>query len=182
MNPIDYGDPSTERRSYESEFGWKQRLTDERLKREDEMRMMNRESHEDKSLQMPGWGTSGGGLFDALHVPFQERRLMGRVFIRLGQVLLAAWFICWITGAKSPVIMGYSPQEWTLGGGLLCLALVYLAELAALALVLFAIWMLSEVGSTLEGFSLSAIPAAVWGKCLFIGIGGVALAKLFGRR
>lgn len=143
---------------------------------------MNADSYRDKSLEMPEWTPSAGEFFDAIHIPFKERTLIGKIILRLGQALLALAVIIWLGDINLPPIMGYASQKWTLFGGLFCFALAYLSQLAGGLLVGYSIWVFIGAGETPEGFTFSVIPGEVWRQCGIMFIGGIALATVFGRK
>ena len=179
-----FNDPFRDKRLGETEDGWKSRKKEEREWEERKYRQADQEqSSADRSLQMPDFApTSGSGFFDAFSIPFEERTLPSKIVLRTGQILLAGAVMVFALPISCPDFMGYTVQEWTLGGAAICLGLAYLSGPVGGLLFFAAVWILFDAAETPEGFSLSAISGETWGKCAGMAFGGFALARVFGRK
>lgn len=177
-----FNDPFRDKRLGETEDGWKSRKASEREWEERKYRQAERDSSPDKSLQTPDFAPTAGEFFDAFSIPFEERTLVSKIVLRAGQALLAGTVMVYFFHIPFPDFMGYTAQDWTLWGALICLGLAYLSMLAGGLLFLVAVWFFFEAGQTPDGFSFSAIPGETWGKCVGLALGGFALARIFGRK
>lgn len=138
---------------------------------EREHRLREREEREAIDKEYSGSrrssGGSGGGGVGNLGLP-GERTAFANFILKLGYVGLGLGAVLWCVHLAAPSAVGSHLPGAILGGGIACLALVHLFQVVVFILLIAAVFLVWNAGTTPDGFKFSAVP--VWAYLVGVGI------------
>lgn len=125
-------------------------------------------------------GGSGGSSIGNLGIP-GERTAFANFILKLGYAGLILGAALWCVHLASPSMVGKDLPGEVFVSGIACLALVHLFQVVVFILVIVAVFLIWNAGTTPDGFKFSAVPVQAYLMGAGIIVVGYFLKKILSR-